>query len=886
MKRGLAALIACVLILGLAAASPSASRAARKPRIVRAAGTAAPVFVNGVDVAPVPGRPADVALAHLGRHASRYGMRAPRRELKVIEVVRADGGATVRFGQEYRGVDVFGAQYLVHMKVEDSGYAPYALNGHVFTELSADITPRIAVRTAARIARVRHRAMRLDRVERHGAVILPNGGGVHAYHFTLWGRAHGTPVRQEVFINSSTGAVALSYNNLHADGPLVGTGVRVVSKQEVPLNIYQRLPTYEARDQLREMFATDGGEIITHDANGVFYDRFEPRDATVATDPDARFDARNTRTGVVDAHWGAGVTYEFFRALGRNSIDDNGMDIVSVANTTDVGKRPFDNAFWDGEKMVYGRGTPRRFYPFSSGLDVVAHELTHGVTEFSGGLIYLNQPGAMNEAYSDYFGNAVQNEIEGIPMTSPQAGELGEGLCRRVDPDHPVCPFRDLNDERTVQDYVYLMVEFDNGGVHENSTIYSGALWDIRERLNPADADRLVYKALNEFTTPLDEFTDGRNSLIAAATALGMGSGAVNVINAAFDSRGVVPGWDVDGPNDATLLREDVVPLGFAVSAPRADGGRYVLADVADKTQFAEMPNDILLGNLDGSGTVEKVNPSPSPSTLNNELPDLSGDDVVWARLDGDRANLRSADFDVVGRIEGQLKTIAGGKGWQLEPSIDGDLVAWTHDTPRNTSVWARYLGKKKVRLSSDRRFRRAFFPQVSGNWVVWFDASRGTAMYNMKTGKRVLIEKFTSPPAAGGGYAAWLEGTDARPRDAVVVLNLKTLKQTVVVKEKSKKAPRLVGIGGPPLIAVNSQFVAFTDETGLFKANNPNYPAHKIGRDVYMAPVSGGARKRVTCNRGDQAYPALGRGARVAWLDTSRARTDLMSDVGPEAAC
>jgi Zn-dependent metalloprotease len=880
-------LSACLLLTGLVVATPAASGSVTRLRIVRERGTAAPAFVSGISEHPASGSPAAIARDHLKGHMARYGIEEPQRDLRVLDVIKSDGAATVRFGQRLGGVDVFGAQYLVHLRRTGSGYAPYAVNGHFFTELRPDIGPRLGARAAERIARLRYPHLIIGRIERRGAVVLPVGAGIHAYHFTLWGhRLDGAPLRQEVYVNSSTGAIALSYNNVQADGPVVGTGVRVVSKNEVPLNIYQRGTAYEARDRLREMFATSGGEIITHDAKGAVFETFDPTDATVATDPDTRFDKANTRNGIVDAHWGAGVTYEFYRALGRNSIDDNGMDIISVANTKAFGGQPFDNAFWDGEKMVYGKGTPRNFYPFSSALDVVAHELTHGVTEFSGGLVYLNQPGAMNEAYSDYFGNAVQDNAEGIPMTSPEAGQLGEDLCKRVDPEHPVCPFRDLNDGATVQDYIFLMVEFDNGGVHENSTIYSGALWDIREQLDPVDADRLVYKALTEFTTPLDAFTDGRNSLLAAASALGMGSGTAAVINEAFDSRGLVDGWDVAAPNDATVLRENVAPFGFEFSAPKASGDRYVIADAASKMDLGSSPNDIFVGNLDASGTTEKVTPSPGPATLNNEQPDISGDAVVWARLEGDAGDAQAADFDVVGRIDGQLETIAGGKGWQLEPAIDGRLVAWVDDTPRNTSVWARYLGGKKVRLSSDRRFRRAFLPQVSGNWVVWFEGT-GTAMYNMMTEKRVVIKRSTSPPAAGGGYAAWLEDADFRPRAAVVTMNLKTLKRRVVIQEKSKDAPKWGGLGGPPVVSVNSRYIAFTDATGFVKSiNRPNFPADRIGRDVYLVPVSGGAARRVTCNRGDQAYPALGRSARVAWLDTSRAQTDLMSDVGAEAGC
>ncbi len=73
----------------------------------------------------------------------------------------------------------------------------------------------------------------------------------------------------------------------------------------------------------------------------------------------------------------------------------------------------------------------------------------------------------------------------------------------------------------------------------------------------------------------------------------------------------------------------------------------------------------------------------------------------------------------------------------------------------------------------------------------------------------------------------------------------------------------------------------------GFIKSiNHPNFPADRIGRDVYLVRLHDGSPQLVTCNRGDQAYPALGRGARVAWLDTSRAQTDLVSAIGAEPAC
>jgi Zn-dependent metalloprotease len=106
---------------------------------------------------------------------------------------------------------------------------------------------------------------------------------------------------------------------------------------------------------------------------------------------------------------GAGTTYDFYMGeLGRNSIDGRGMRIdSSVHYGVD-----FNNAFWNGRQMVYGDGDGKFFTGFTAAIDVVAHELTHGVTQYTvpggEGLIYEGQSGALNESVSDVFGSIVK----------------------------------------------------------------------------------------------------------------------------------------------------------------------------------------------------------------------------------------------------------------------------------------------------------------------------------------------------------------------------------------------------------------------------------------------------------------------------------------------
>ena len=105
---------------------------------------------------------------------------------------------------------------------------------------------------------------------------------------------------------------------------------------------------------------------------------------------------------------GLGATREFYKKVfNRNSIDDRGMRLDGYVHYAEDANG-YNNAFWDGQKMVFGDGDGVLFGDFTLSLDVIAHELTHGVTEFTAGLDYHKQPGALNESMSDVFGSLVK----------------------------------------------------------------------------------------------------------------------------------------------------------------------------------------------------------------------------------------------------------------------------------------------------------------------------------------------------------------------------------------------------------------------------------------------------------------------------------------------
>ena len=180
---------------------------------------------------------------------------------------------------------------------------------------------------------------------------------------------------------------------------------------------------------------------------------------------------------VDEAYDGAGATYDFYeRVFCRSSIDGKGMRLDSSVH---YGKK-FDNAFWNGAQMVYGDGDGRVFRRFTVALDVIAHELTHGVTGTEANFDYESQPGALNESFSDVFGSMVKQWRQG--MSAAEADWIiGAGLFM---PDVKGRGIRSMKEPGTAYDDPvlgkdpqpatmkdYYPGEDDNGGVHINSGI-------------------------------------------------------------------------------------------------------------------------------------------------------------------------------------------------------------------------------------------------------------------------------------------------------------------------------------------------------------------------------------------------------------------------------
>jgi Zn-dependent metalloprotease len=252
---------------------------------------------------------------------------------------------------------------------------------------------------------------------------------------------------------------------------------------------------------------------------------------------------------VNEAYDGSGTTWQFYETvLGRNSVDGHGLPLVSTVHYD----QKYDNAFWNGNQMIYGDGDGTLFDRFTKCLDVIGHELTHGVTQYTAHLAYHNQSGALNESLSDVFGSMIKQKAHN--QTAAAADWLiGAGLfipkagVNRTALRSMKAPGTAYNDPATIghdpqpanmSHYVTLpdTPQGDFGGVHINSGIPNNAFYQAATGFGGNSWDKAGKVWYNVLTggalSSTADFAAFRNATVAAANTLFGASGAQIVTQA------------------------------------------------------------------------------------------------------------------------------------------------------------------------------------------------------------------------------------------------------------------------------------------------------------------------------------------------------------------
>ncbi|USV99396.1 M4 family metallopeptidase [Pseudomonas pergaminensis] len=210
---------------------------------------------------------------------------------------------------------------------------------------------------------------------------------------------------------------------------------------------------------------------------------------------------------VDEAYDGLGATFDFFdEVFDRNSIDDAGMALDA---TVHFGQN-YNNAFWNSTQMVFGDGDAQLFNRFTVALDVIGHELAHGVTEDEAKLMYFNQSGALNESLSDVFGSLIKQYA--LKQSAEDADWLiGKGLFTKKIKGTALrsmkAPGTAFDDKLLGKDPQpghmddFVQTYEDNGGVHINSGIPNHAFYQVATALGGfawERAGRIWYDALRD----------------------------------------------------------------------------------------------------------------------------------------------------------------------------------------------------------------------------------------------------------------------------------------------------------------------------------------------------------------------------------------------------
>ena len=436
-----------------------------------------------------------------------------------------DGSEHFHYQQMYQSIPVEAGELILHLLDN----AVYLANGEIISGIKTSISPSLDESTAFRKA-LEYFPAELYRWERDGQS-RPQGElcfldknfakDPDSYRLSWKFDIHSTAPedRNWVYIDAENGALNLALSRIHTHD----TGA-VVTK-------------YSGTQPIYTTYSNDSSKYILHDSlsgGGVFtYNMKEGTNKSNAIDfydDDNYWDNFNSQLDEAagDAHWGAErVLFYFKDNYNRLSYDDLNSPLVSFVHFDSS----FVNAFWNGQEMTYGDGNGAGFGPLTS-LDIVAHEIAHGVTQFSADLIYQGESGALNESFSDIFGAAIEFAFDSAGGDWKMGEDImntGSGIRNLRDPSLFNDPdtylgnnwanglFIDygyVHSHSGVQNFWYYLLSDGDTGINDNNDAY-----DI-EGLGFQKAADIAYYNLTNYLTRFSNYQDARMGAIQSAISL------------------------------------------------------------------------------------------------------------------------------------------------------------------------------------------------------------------------------------------------------------------------------------------------------------------------------------------------------------------------------
>ncbi|MEG6550176.1 M4 family metallopeptidase [Desulfocurvibacter africanus] len=512
-----------------------------------------------------PDKEADLAAAmeFLLSREELLGLQDSAREL-ALQAYTTDelGRRQLRFAQRYKGLPVWPAEILVH--VDPAGRVDLMEGAYIPTPLGLRTAPLVKADAAESKARDALDGLAgesaLALLEGKPELIVYMGGGSQprlAWKVIL---NRSVASRWLILVDAVTRQALLAYDTIMEDNHS-GSGQDLLG-ETVPLNVWEDEGLYYLLDTSKPMFRgieeyMESGTIPVHDFAG--------------QDPLLGFNPRLVESASPDSGWlpdGVSAAYNlsetydyYFERHGRDSIDDQGMSVRAYVR---VGGSILSNACWNPglESFFFGAGQRA-----VAGLDVVAHEFTHGVVDCASSLLYYGESGALHEAWADIFGCAVEARtmgatdwVGGTVFSERYQRSLADPASREIVPGRP---YPSHVDEMVTPDDPLLGEDYaaDNGAVHWNCTVVSHAFYLLAEGQDDAigieDTEEIFFRAVTRHMPPASRFLDARLACLASAEEIfGSDSAQVRATEAAFDAVGIVepqPSPPSDSSDDAMV---------------------------------------------------------------------------------------------------------------------------------------------------------------------------------------------------------------------------------------------------------------------------------------------------------------------------------------------
>ncbi len=809
----------------------------------------------------------------------------------------ATGSTTIRAEQAIEGVPVLDGSLIFTIGDAASEPRVNSISGRVFGGLSVTTNPSVSAKKAASEAVTLSGGFVQGKAR---LVVIPGGEGQLAWEVVVVGAtnsgdeltlsdglyyisavtgellnvrpasAHGrTSVPYAPQFAGKLGRVGSLVQHQSAsdavevtgDNPVGGqlTAVGVNTQQGVAL-VDTTVPTYDPQ--------TGEGGIYTYDARGSADESQLPgtlyvENGTRINDPEALAAQSLSR-----------VVYDYYAALGRASWDGQGGSLVSTVN---FGGGDFCNSFFSSSlqppQMVYGN-------PCEAGgglaelseveIDTAGHEITHGVTDTSAGLIYSGQSGALNESFSDYFGNVIGNALKGSDSAA-----LFEGGCNGFTSPTPMCipnpegglSLRYMLNGNTFADYLYILnpphrlrilgVNQDSGGVHLNSSIWNNALWSIRARLAQiegtdgnssklaTDFDKIVYAALNSKLGPSAGFVDARTAIEQTAVEAGADSTILRVIQETFDFNKICAGCAAPTPGPGKIVSASPQTQ----LAPSVFQDQIAWLDLNQGDGIFGFPAQAGVGN-------DPTNLASTPETAQVVF---AGNSIIALELPGtivryDSAGAKSQLADI------GVSTLAAG----LAGSDVG--AAWVSMEDGTVSF-----------VDPNGSVASASLPKLGGESIV-----------SMGTGDGVV-----SMGTDGGSVLMWQPGGDINLLGNMqgAVLSVAAYGNNVIAVDDSGNAALFDTSGGVTTLSEDAiPFGAAMNATYAVWVNSQGELGGGVARtegavfpdtDLYMFSLDSGTTYNLLPQRGQQGFPALS-GNRIVWQDAVYGGDDILTATIP----